>query len=430
MRRGLRTTALALSIALAGAAPATAEAPWSVPGRVAGATGALQDLWFMRGSVGIVTSVCCGGYGPGVPATRFAFAGRNDRFGAWRRPSRGMATLAVAGTGSQRFAFGLIPGPGRSTDTGVARLTAKGLRRPFRVLPAGVPSSQIARVSNGTFAIIGQVSVAAANPATRRSIYLTVHRPGRRFTRAAQLAGGGDRAWLSVATTPQGRALAAWARTGTVVVRERSAKGRLGAAQQIATDSGAAYLSTAVAPDGTAAVAWISYPLEAGQPTALRVAIRPRGGTFGAAQTIESFEGDAEPVQLAAYPDGRIQMAWIGHDDAGPVARAAQVKGGVMSAPQTVSGVPALDLHLATGPAGEAALSWVEQPSSGVNVLHAAVQRPAAATMGAPETVAGPGSIVSSELAVDPRTGRVVVAWHQGVNVNPPVLIASRPGVR
>jgi hypothetical protein len=229
MGRSLRSALLASAIAFVGAAPAAlADAPWSAPARVPGAAGALYDLWFPDSGPGVLSSWCCGGLGPGAPATRLAMSTPSDSFGAWRTLSRRIASRAVAGSGSQRFAFGWIRGSQDITDNGLARLTPSGLGRPFRVLPPMTVSAEIARTPGGTFALIGQISVHAKDRRERRAIYLTVHRPGHGFTRPAKLAGRGDQADLGVAVAPSGRALAVWARNAEVFVRERYANGRLG----------------------------------------------------------------------------------------------------------------------------------------------------------------------------------------------------------
>jgi hypothetical protein len=388
-------------------------------------------MWFPNTGPGAISAWCCSGFGAGhVAGTRIAASTPGDVFGAWRTVSRKISTRAIAGTGSHRVAFGEMSGHVTEEVVGVVRLTATGISRPLRIFPPVTVSGELARLPDGHVAIVGQVSVATKDRRTRRSVYLSVRRPGHGFSKAAKLAGKGDRAWLAAAVNERGNALAAWARNGGVFVRERFANGRLGPTQRIASDPIAAYPTLALAPNGSAAVAWMSARLESTDPQPLRLSLRPAGGRFGPMQTLETV-ASAEPVQLAAYRDGRIQAAWVGLDAAGSVVRAAQATGTALTPAQTVSGPRAQDLRLATGPSGEAAVSWIERSGDGPGIMRAAVQPAGAALLGAPERVAGRAQCCISSLAIDPNTGRTVAAWSPGEPLpDPPTYTASRAPIR
>lgn len=417
-------------VALTLAPAALADGPWSAPARVPGSGGPVYDMWFPDAGPGALAAWCCGGFGAGhVAGTRIAAGRPGDSFGAWRTVSRKISTMAIAGTGSRRFAFGDMSGRATEEVVAVVRLTTQGISRPLPIFPRDTVSGELARLPDGHVAVVGQVSVSTKNPRTRRSVYLSVRRPGHGFPKATKLAGKGDRAWLGVAVNERGDALAAWARNGGVFVRERFANGRLGRTQRIATDPIAAYLTLALAPDGGAAVAWMSAALESTDPQPLRLVLRRAGGRFGALHTLETV-ASAEPVRLAAYPDGRIQLAWLGLDAAGSVVRAAQASGTTLTPPQTVSGSGAQDLRLATGPSGEAVLSWMDGPDASDSHMRAAVQPAGAASFGAPETIAGGAQCCINSLALDPKSGRAVVAWSPGDPPNPPTYTASRAPIR
>ncbi|HYZ29048.1 MAG TPA: hypothetical protein VE570_08350 [Thermoleophilaceae bacterium] len=421
MSRSLRSALLATAIAFVGAAPAAlADAPWSAPARVPGAAGAVYDLWFPDSGPGVLSSWCCGGFGPSVPATRLAMSTPSDSFGAWRTLSRRIAARAVAGSGSERFAFGWIPGPEGITDNGLARLTPSGLGRPFRVLPPMTVSAEIARSPGGTFALIGQISVHAKDRRERRSIYLTVHRPGHGFTRPAKLAGRGDQADLGVAVAPSGGALAVWARNGELFVRERYANGRLGATRRLTRQIGTGFPTAALAPNGAAAVAWS----QAGRTA---VALRPARGRFGLPRMLEGYAGAG--AELAAYGDGRIQLAWLGYGDT-PVVRVALARGSLLGAAQTVADADIGPVRVAIGGDGAAVITWLARGIDGSATLRAAVQPTGAAFFGPPETITEKAGCCVSFLAVDPRSDRPVVAWQPSGPLPEPAYTASRDPIR
>jgi hypothetical protein len=432
MGRLLRSALLITALSGTAVPPTLANAPWSPPARVPGSGGPLYDLWFPASGPGVLSAWCCAGFGAGsVAGTRLATSTPADTFGSWRTASRDISTREVAGSGVQRFAFGWMSGRTTEGVIGVVQVTRTGVSRPVRIFPPATASGELARLPDGHIAIVGQVSVQTKNRRTRRSIYLSVRRPGHGFSKAVKLAGRGDRAWLGVAVDARGDALAAWARNGAVFARERFASGRLSRTRRIAVDKHAAYLTFALARNGSAAVAWMNAPLSpANTPKSLRVALRPAGGDFQPARTLDAVP-NAEPVRLGAYPDGRIQLAWIGHDVTGTVVRAAQASAARLSDAQTVSGPGAADLDLALGPFGDAALSWIEPARSGSGTLRAAVQPAGATGFAAPETVAVGAQCCISHLAIDRRTDRAVVAWEApGPLPVPPVYTASREPIR
>jgi hypothetical protein len=420
---------LVVVVALALAPTASADAPWSTPTRVAGSSdGPVYDMWFGRSGGGLLGALCCNGFGSGVPGTTLS-SSDGGNFDTWRVARKDIAVREFAGTGSERYGLGWIAtgssGADTDTDTGVARVTANGLGRPFRVLPRLAVSSQLARTTAGTSAIIGQVSVASKDRRTRRSIYLTVRGVHRGFSRAVKLAGKGDRAWLGVAVTDDGRALAVWARNGGVFARERSANGTLGPTWRLAADGNAGELSVALAPNGAAAVAWLSRAdfSPADKPTELRLALRPPGGHFAAPRTLEQVTGQTEQIQLTPVGHGQILVGWLGQDQ---VVRVTSSDGSSLGATETLSAPNTYQLQIVAAVGGEAVAKWSELGANG-RVLRAA-PRPAAATQfDAAQTIAGPAPIEFSFLAYDPSGTRMAAAWDESGVVYQSYLRLSSP---
>src|SRR5690242_20042721 len=85
-------------LALSGTAPASAEpGPWSAPAHVSRAPG-VYDFWFSPAGNGVMASLCCGGFGPGVPGTRLALSDTDGRFGPSKVLSRAIGAQLVAGS--------------------------------------------------------------------------------------------------------------------------------------------------------------------------------------------------------------------------------------------------------------------------------------------------------------------------------------------
>jgi hypothetical protein len=131
--------------------------PRSGPVRVSRAPG-VYDFWFSPAGRGVVASLCCGGFGPGVPGTRLALADANGRFEPSKVVSHAIGAQLVAGSPRHIRVVGWIKGPEGSTDTGVADLVRGRLTRPYRVLPVRVAGTARARNARGDVAILGHVS--------------------------------------------------------------------------------------------------------------------------------------------------------------------------------------------------------------------------------------------------------------------------------
>src|SRR4051812_34249716 len=321
--------------------------PWSAPVRVSRAPG-IYDFWFSPAGRGVLASLCCGGFGPGVPGTRLALADRNGRFEPSKVVSHAIGAQLVAGSPRHIRVVGWIKGPEHSTDTGVADLVHGRLGKPYRVLPVRVAGAAHARNARGDVAILGHVSRRSPKRSTHDRLYLTVGRAGHRFSRAVRLTGTGGPAFLGVGISARDDVVAAWVRDGVIYARERRPNGRLGRRVRVARDGSAGPPSVAVAANGRVAIAWTSQePSGETAPTTaarMRVVLRDRGKPFGKpillgrnGQPRASGWIPAEPVRAEALPNGSFELVWVGQEQDKMVIRAAQTAGASIGATQSLS---------------------------------------------------------------------------------------------
>ncbi len=170
----------------------------------------------------------------------------------------------------------------------------------------------------------------------------------------------------SVGIADDGAALVAWwsDRSASVAVGLRNR--RFGRAQTLARGPrfASAYLPrVVVGRQGDALVAW-SVSSAARAPDRLRVAVRPRGGRFGAARTIGTGDGPVafdERGHIVASL--RVTSQSVGTFPALGTSMAQLVAGslrGPFGAPVPLSSSPAYNVVMAIGAAGEIAVAWVQ----------------------------------------------------------------------
>ena len=80
-RRALLIVGAMLTLAATPQAAGAEPGPWSAPVRVARAPG-VYDVWVSLAGNGVLASLCCDGFGPGVPGTRLALSDTDGRLGA------------------------------------------------------------------------------------------------------------------------------------------------------------------------------------------------------------------------------------------------------------------------------------------------------------------------------------------------------------
>ena len=401
--------------------------PWSAPVRVSQAPG-VYDFWFSPAGRGVVASLCCGGFGPGVPGTRLALTGSDGRFRPSKLVSHAIGAQLVAGSPRHIRVVGWIKGPEGSTDTGVADLVHGRLTRPYRVLPVRVAGTARARNARGDVAILGHVSRRAPKRSTHDRLYLTVGRAGHRFSRPLRLTGTGGPAGLGVGISARGDVVAAWVRDGVIYARERRPNGRLGRRVRVARDASAGPPSVAVAANGRAAIAWTSQePSGETAPTTparMRVVLRDRGKPFGKpillgrnSQPRAGGSIPSEPVRAEALPNGSIELVWVGEEQDKTVIRAAQAAGATIGATQSLSD-PTRDAagpQVAVGIGGDTAVGWSDLDDQAATVDLEAALQPAGATAFGPREQIAPGRPFAGgvAIAINPVDGRITAAWEE-----------------
>jgi hypothetical protein len=441
-RPALLMVAAMLTLPAATTQAADAEpGPWSAPVHVSRAPG-VYDFWFSSAGNGVVVSLCCGGFGPGVPGTRLALSDTDGRFGPSKVLSHAIGAQLVAGSPGHIRVVGWIKGPEHSTDTGVADLVHGKLTKPYRVLPVRVAGTAQARNARGDIAILGHVSRRSPKRSTHDRLYLTVGRAGHRFSSPRRLTGTGGPAGLGVGINTRGDVVAAWVRDGVIYARERRRNGRFGRRVRVARDAIAENPRVAVAADGRVAIAWTSQePSGEDIPrtaASMRVVLRDRGKSFGKPILLERNSRPraygsipSESVRAAALPNGSIKLIWVGEEQDKTVIRAAQTAGATIGATQTLSD-PTRDAaqpQVAVGSGGDTAVAWSDLDDQASTVDLEAALQPAGATAFGPREQIAPGRPFGAgvAIAINPVGGRVVAAWEERPGG---VFTASRASAR
>ena len=184
------------------------------------------------------------------------------------------------------------------------------------------------------------------------------------------VAPSGGNQLRDVAFTPDGEAVAVWTTNagGDLTVRAgaRPPGGAFPAGDGAQTLSGAVNdvpdARVAALPDGTVVAAWAE---GTGAVNTVRAAVRPPGGSFGAAVSLSAAgQIDAPDVDVAG--DGTVGVTWaesVGPDDR--VRLAVRPPGGAFPAPAAaLSLAPASeapsDARIGVGPSGRAVVAWTD----------------------------------------------------------------------
>jgi hypothetical protein len=186
----------------------------------------------------------------------------------------------------------------------------------------------------------------------------------------------------------------------------------------------------AVAADGSAVAVGTGV---CGESPCVRARYRPRGGTWGVQETVDTSEGvSVLAVAVTAKADASVTAAWAvasgeGEDIAPPgdvlsADRAPGSGGGWSADPDSVAHLeedtPNCDLHcldIATGPDGAQFAVWPQNGASGDQI--AAGVRPAGDDWTGPETVSGTvrGNLTAPRASIT-TSGVPVVAWNSAAN--------------
>ena len=167
----------------------------------------------------------------------------------------------------------------------------------------------------------------------------------------------------SAAVGPGGRAIAVWERDG-ILAAERGDDGRWGPARRIGAGPSGFFPQVGIAPDGRTVVVWGATDPET-VAQVVRVAERPRGGAWGAEETVYApgGRGGGWP-QTAMGPAGHIVVAFgvdvdrrrtihaVLREPAGPFPPAEPLSRPLRLTPPPVTPAVAVDAE------GNAAVAW------------------------------------------------------------------------
>ncbi len=407
---------------------AQAAAPWSEPrpvpnaglGRPSSSADGASLVFQTRHNVQAAM------FGPdGSLGTPRVLAG--DRVDLGRSTFAGGSELVYAGSFVRglRCAGGAM---GVAPPSGPLRLARLGSRCPFHKPPGLGP---LAADGHGGAAVVGHrhgrasdVLEVAVKP--RGSDRFGAPRPLVRRRRIEDVA---------VASNARGDLLVVWQHGRTVAGRVRTASGRLGRVMRLARADAAGGLSPALDDAGALVVAWIEAdtPQDGSEPRARIVAATGRGQV----RTLEAFRRrgvDAAGLRVVAIGADRFAIAWGGElafqattvqaGRIGPARRLGPRRSPSSAYEEADGGLSGI----AAGPGGSAIVAW-EQDSGPA----AAILAPGADQFGPAERVAAaevlkPDWLVDhySDVTIDPRNGRAIVAWTQR-SAPTGLAYASRP---
>jgi hypothetical protein len=343
----------------------------------------------------------------------------------------------VAGTvaAGRRVVFGGVVQGRRSS------LLAGSVGRPaapFAPRPVGQVLGKLRGRFTRAVAAGSAVAYKVADPDEPGLEYVALARLGRRgFRPAARISPRGEILAVVLASNRRGDVLAVWQRDEALETRIVTARGARSPVRRIASTRARAVLDAALAADGRAVVGWLEQDItELGEVTApprFRTAIRPAGRHFGRPQPLETY-----PDRVIAGRFGvrvgiagrRMVAAWTGRHE----IRAAIAKGdrfgpahplGLLGEGATERGGGIADV--ATGPAGEALLVWLQPNETEVFVL-AAPLPPGEGEFGSSEIVSeAEPAIPAASAAFDPITGDPVIAWWAIADAFDRIMVAARP---
>ena len=386
MRRGSAVLALPFAACALAAPPASADPPWTAPVAAGVPQPTLVDVG--ASGNGIVVEggllrrahrsapIRSGMVGPPSPLA--------VRFRPLAARVYGSNALVVAGEEAVRggranrvgVAFGSVDGRVASTRT---------LSRPsIRVRFGGMDASPA-----GAVAVVWRDGDA---------VRLAYRPPGRRFRRSVTVARPGTVVGSAVAVNAGGDALVAWngssRRRGeetAMFARIVRASGRLERARRLGPSWWNSSVTAAVTDDRRGLVAWT--PADGGGE--VLAALGGTGGRFTRGRVLADLvTGFRVPHLEAAFTAaGEGVVVWSSGDPYfGGAAQtreslvAVAVQRGTGFAPAQTLGAPGRDATLATGPRGEALVTWLASGAGAGDVL--AALRPAGGAFGPPERVA------------------------------------------
>jgi hypothetical protein len=432
-----RLTPLALTLAaLASAAVAHADAPWSTPVDVPGASGYGTPLVVTRAGHAVLAAPVR----PDVPGAPAGAVSEVVALGADGTPGRatglGDAELQLATYGTDRIVVA-----GRTAHPVAGNPPAVTIDATSRVQVAfgtgagdvGAPRTLAGTTGDQLYALAasprGDVVVVTGDLRARTRT-LWVRRPGGSFRVALTVSVGPLARGATAAVGPKGDLLLVWEDNHIISSRHVGPTGGLGKTYRVG-DGVQSDLQAAIDGTGREYVAWKSQRVsegEANSPAIVSYATAAPGHGFGAARRIESV-GPTGAGRYVSSPGVRLVtgagdatvLAWTGFDGTHYVARAATVEGGHVRAAQQLSpaGVDAVLGDLAVDPDGRAVALWrsnvagADPSGAGHQRVWANVRATATAPFGAPEALSDPDRDVPDppSAALDPTTHRALAAF-------------------
>lgn len=375
---------------------------------------------------------------PGEGEQRHVFA-MMDPGGRWRSPVTLRGTVFehdVAVTG-RRAAFVVrreVPAGRRQLRSVIKLLvydTASGrLRRvhrlavgtPQRIDPEGTPATLTSPLVAATPTGDLVVAWVRSTPDKRAGVWVTtLHRNGR-FAARRRIAPIGGNPMLSIAA--DGRGVLAWRINNSVRARLRRASGTWGGIELAATAPGAVTWGVdsidVAAADGWQFAVGVKQTARsmAGVRLYSTVHVRGANGVWSSAVVGDFvFVPDFDTAYVTLFSrvltfatgDGRLHAAWPELVD-GRAGAVAATLAGSGSSEVTVSpaGTHVALEHVAGGPDGSFAAVWFAGDTVGLTEVDAAgTARPAT-------ELATERALHGAKVAIDPRSGRVLVVWSQG----------------
>jgi hypothetical protein len=264
------------------------------------------------------------------------------------------------------------------------------------------------------------------------NIIQTASRPaGGSWSAAQDLSTAGQNAQQpDVAVNAAGDAVAVWSRfdgTNNIVqAAVRPVGGSWGAAQDLsATGQNAVDPRTAVDRLGDATAAWSRFD---GTNNIVQAAVRPAGGSWGAVKDLSAMGQNAFDAHVAVDGLGNATVAWRRFDGANYIVQAATLPaGGSWGEVKDLSaaGQSAFKSHVASDAAGDVTAVW--ERLDGEHSIVQAATLPAGGSWGSPQDLSAAGQNANDSFVAVDAQGDVIATWYRSNGENTIVQAAVRP---
>jgi hypothetical protein len=361
---------------------------------------------------------------PGGAGARVSLIGAGDLPGA-PAPPRSASHQSIAPRGQLMAAsgpHGQIAISGASTNAQEGLLVQGSADGPFATLSGGPGGSDQRAVAT---AYLGDVALASSHPGVQLRIErYFAHTFGPPVT--VMSAGSSPLSALTVAMDFRTDALLAWAQDGELYARDLPGSGVRHRLQRIGPAGSRTHVVALLSDDNRGILMWTE---QRGNRTSVYMDYSATGVRFGAPKLLERFvdpHGLAPPtgaVQLIRLSSESVMAAWSGAEAGHWVLRTAAIDQRGLQQVSTISN-PAGDALLSAlspGPGGEAIVLWTEPQSTtggAPDLNHQSLMAargidasPGRTIFGAPEQLAGPGTVANATVGLDPATDRAVAVW-------------------